>query len=335
MRLEILLEIASKRLTPEVLTQTIREVGQEFIDKGMVKCLYDIGSGHCYNFVRAVFDRLESYGTNYNWEKGPIRIVRTEDFWKDDFLASVRLLKRAGEQVPIDIPREEFEDLIGSATHEWMKFGRLYYDAEASEGVERFLDLPFFKRQIEGLRKKLAKKGKRKQIREMEIIDNRDGIGTTYINPVQLPKMLKNAGFANDGAGAILHGKYFVVSFASGVDHVWISNEAGLPHVDWDIPVNFNKHTLRMIVTTREVIVEFWIDLEEFDAEGNEITGYDPNNPPIPKAEMDRIIQHVQSHPAIRGAYRQTPPKISIRVMDSVTGQVFEYDGKQARVGEM
>jgi hypothetical protein len=141
-------------LTPQLLTATIEQTIKEYKKKyrGKIKTARDIGNGYCYEFTRDVFEKL---GQDIN-ENGLLQECRSEDYEKDDFVASTKLLKAAGEIIPKDIPRKAFESLIGEATHSWIKFNGMYYDASAPHGVRHFLEMPFFADQIAWLRNELS-----------------------------------------------------------------------------------------------------------------------------------------------------------------------------------
>lgn len=147
-------------VTPAELTAAINATIKEFVGKkARCKTVRDIGSGYCYDFVERVFERLGA-SHDYLWGEGPsgLKTCATEDYGYEDFRADVGLLRQAGERIPRDIPKAAFENLIGGATHMWIKLGDLYYDATAPQGVPRFLELPFFADQIEGLRREIMTK---------------------------------------------------------------------------------------------------------------------------------------------------------------------------------
>lgn len=148
---------APTRLTPSHLTAAIQETIREWIDNGTVPNVRTIGSGHCYDFAEDVMTRLGLHD-DYMWGRGPIEAKHTEDYWASEFSFDIKKLQDAGEPVPTDIPLKEFATRIGAATHEWLYFQGRHYDATAPEGVDHFLDIPFFKNQIEGLRAELGAK---------------------------------------------------------------------------------------------------------------------------------------------------------------------------------
>ena len=148
-------------ITPEDMTKAIRDITAEWIAAGKVKDARAIGDGRCYEMVRAVVERLGLDFNEVDMGRHPqvsIHDIRDYERAGQDFLISLTALRRAGEKPPADIPSSEFAELIGGAQHQWLKLGRLYYDASAPEGARRFLDMPFFADQIEGLRQEIAQR---------------------------------------------------------------------------------------------------------------------------------------------------------------------------------
>lgn len=155
-------EARTTPVTPEELTAAILATIKDFVGKKpRCKTVRDIGSGYCYDFVEAVFTRLGA-AEDYTHETGRFGIEKgySEEFHSEDFVADLNILKSMGEKIPRDIPRRQLENLLGSATHEWIKLNGRHYDATAPHGVDRILDMPFFADQIEGLRKEIAAKRK-------------------------------------------------------------------------------------------------------------------------------------------------------------------------------
>lgn len=148
-----LLDLFEHSVTPQIMSATIRRVADEYVADGSVACLYDIGNGHCENFAYDVLDQLRDYGVDPHAmsDSSGVQVYATEDFWEDDFYVSTDRIRAAGETLPPNVPDEKLKQVLGGATHVWLKFQDRYYDAEAPEGVERFLELPFFARYIEHL----------------------------------------------------------------------------------------------------------------------------------------------------------------------------------------
>jgi hypothetical protein len=138
------------RVAPVEMTAAVNALAADWLARGEVEHLRQVGSGRCYEFVEELFDAL---GIDI-CEGGGRGVVQscTEDWWVDDFEADLGRLRDAGEPVPDDLPEDELAALIGGATHTWATLGGRHYDAEVPEGVDHFLCLPFFARQLEALR---------------------------------------------------------------------------------------------------------------------------------------------------------------------------------------
>lgn len=137
------------------ITQAIGEILAEWIADGRASCARDVGNGGCYEFAEDVMIRL-GLDEEYVQGNGPIEVMETDSFWSDTFSADLDAIRAAGEMVPDDLPEDALSDLLGSATHQWLRFDGRHYDAATPEGRERFLDMPFFADQIASLRRKIA-----------------------------------------------------------------------------------------------------------------------------------------------------------------------------------
>lgn len=138
----------TSKITPEILTKVILQTRQEYLDQGQAKCLWDIGDGLCENFVHDVYKNLKPYGFNYQQDYQTLGELDSSDFWSDDFFMDIDRLRKLGEPIPLGIDEDELAMDLGGATHMWLTFKGKHYDAEAPEGVNRFLELPFFQRYI-------------------------------------------------------------------------------------------------------------------------------------------------------------------------------------------
>lgn len=154
-------------VTPSMMTAAILHRRQEWLDGGLVTDLRSIGSGLCYDFAEAVMNDL-GLSRFYGNGGGPVEDRRTDDWWSrillpdgsdageaEPFHADVARLRAEGAPLPQDIDDDRLADLIGGATHEWLEMDGLAYDAETPEGAVHFLLMPFFARQIAGLRAEL------------------------------------------------------------------------------------------------------------------------------------------------------------------------------------
>lgn len=148
------MKIVARKISAAQVTETINSVISEWKSARKVSNVRQIGDGLCYDFVREVLEKLSlPYGEG-KYER------RTEDWWVDaeDFVFDIKKLKASGEPIPKDIPEIDFANVIGNATHEWIYYKGKNYDATAPLGEKHFLDMPFFKDQIEGLRKEVRKR---------------------------------------------------------------------------------------------------------------------------------------------------------------------------------
>ena len=145
-------------ITAQSLTKAIHDVTADWIAAGLVKDARGVGDGHCYEMVRAVIERLGLSYPEVDAGRHPLRICDTRDYEREgyDFTISLTALRKAGERIPTDIPSSQLAELLGAAQHQWLKLGGLYFDASAPDGAKRFLQMPFFADQIEGLRRELA-----------------------------------------------------------------------------------------------------------------------------------------------------------------------------------
>ena len=145
-------------LTRAMITAAIHAETAEWLASGRVPNIRAIGNGHCYDFSEAIWIRL-GYGDDYVYENGPLSTCQTEDWWarisEDEaecFVADIPRLRAEGAPLPDDLDDDTLAGLIGQATHEWIFFDGLHFDATAPEGVDHWLKMPFFANQIAGCR---------------------------------------------------------------------------------------------------------------------------------------------------------------------------------------
>jgi hypothetical protein len=160
---------ASGAIDSAALTEAIRTLGAEWVSSGRVPCIRSIGDGHCYEFARGVMDRLgvDEHGAGWLPEDSHGRLIDcvTEDWWSrlhdddgsdageaDAFVADLARLRREGAPLPdgIEDDDQEFADVLGSMTHNWLVLDGRHYDATCPEGVGHFLLMPFFADQVAG-----------------------------------------------------------------------------------------------------------------------------------------------------------------------------------------
>jgi len=129
-------EIVRSNITAAILSLT-----NAWMAAGRIQTISEIGSGQCYDFCDEIQERLVGI-------TGIIR-CETEDWWIDTFKVDIDKLKAAG-QMPAEWEGiQNLPGIIGSATHAWISWNNIHFDATAPEGRDRFLDIPFFRDQIE------------------------------------------------------------------------------------------------------------------------------------------------------------------------------------------
>lgn len=145
-------------LTHAAITAAIRAETAEWLACGRVPNVRAIGNGWCYEFCEAIYTRL-GYERDYVYEEGPLEKRQTQDWWarisEDEaecFVADIPRLRAEGAPLPDDLDDDTLAGLIGAATHEWIFFDGLHFDATAPEGVDHWLKMPFFANQIAGCR---------------------------------------------------------------------------------------------------------------------------------------------------------------------------------------
>lgn len=144
-------------VSEKMLVKAIMQTRQEYLRGGMVKCLYDIGSGHCEDFVDDVLSKLDPDWMTREGEKGFPETLETLNFCANE-MADLRLLRKWKEPIPQDADSlKTFKLQFSRATHMWIFFGGKHYDAEKPNGVPHFLQLPFFVRNMKLWRKKTVR----------------------------------------------------------------------------------------------------------------------------------------------------------------------------------
>lgn len=146
----------------DAISRNVRSLTQEWLDDGTVATVRAIGDGLCEEFaeaalVRIAGDRPEAASATY--------LRYTDDWWlrqlDEDgndmnaallFEADIPRLRSEGAPLPADMGDEDLSRLIGAATHVWLEWNGLHFDATAPEGRSHFLLMPFFADQIEGYR---------------------------------------------------------------------------------------------------------------------------------------------------------------------------------------
>lgn len=145
-----------------IIARTIRDATTHWLDEGIVPTIRAIGDGQCEEFATEVMERLRridpdtASGTTFGY---------TEDWWLRElgehgvdmdgavcFEADIPRLRAEGAPLPLDISDLDLSLLIGGATHVWLRWNDLHFDATAPDGRTHFLLMPFFADQIAGYR---------------------------------------------------------------------------------------------------------------------------------------------------------------------------------------
>jgi hypothetical protein len=124
--------------TESKLTSAIQKAAKEWVyDYNEPICFIDINYGSCGEFASFVINKLPS-----NHE---VTIVSSKDFFKAISFENFRFIpNESSNDISKDILEMEFTN------HVWLYFNRLHFDIEKPYGVNNFLDLPYFKREVEG-----------------------------------------------------------------------------------------------------------------------------------------------------------------------------------------
>lgn len=142
----------AKKYSTESLSNIIRETAQEYADDGIPA--EEIGNGHCEDFADDVCDRWLG-GSWVLEEGGDFTTLSTGEVLANDGLDPDRTDGRFG-----DVPEGIEPDLIKilgvfCPDHVWITVYDKHYDAEAPDGVDHFLDLPFFQKRLAAIKEDL------------------------------------------------------------------------------------------------------------------------------------------------------------------------------------
>ena len=110
------------------LTKLIQESAKEWLYADEPICYIDINSGSCGEFALHVEERLPS----------DAKVI----------LSSTATYMRETDSIYFQSRNNEYTD-IKFSNHMWITFEGRHFDIERPRGVENFIDLPFFQREIE------------------------------------------------------------------------------------------------------------------------------------------------------------------------------------------
>lgn len=126
--------------TRQAITAAIHSLAAEWIEEGRIQHPRDIGDGQCEDFAHELADRLHNIQD--------LEVLWSDNWWIDDFVADIDRLRREGAPLPSGVEDRHLADLIGSATHAWIHWNGLHFDATAPNGKDHFLEMPFYADQI-------------------------------------------------------------------------------------------------------------------------------------------------------------------------------------------
>jgi hypothetical protein len=151
----------------DAISRNIRSLTQEWLDAGTVPTMRAIGDGLCEEFAEEALARIAA---GMPEASRAIYLRYTDDWWMREldgkgvdmdaalcFEADIPRLRSEGAPLPADLSDHDLSGLIGAATHVWLEWNGLHFDATAPEGRPHFLLMPFFADQIEGYRRDPAR----------------------------------------------------------------------------------------------------------------------------------------------------------------------------------
>jgi len=141
----------------DVIEAAIRTLTAEWIDQGLVARARDVGDGLCEEFAEAVMARLP--------EGSGATLVYSDEWWErvrlpdgspspdeaECFVTDIPRLRAEGAPLPGGIPDDRLAGLLGAATHTWITWNGIHFDASAPEGRAHWLLMPFYADQVAGL----------------------------------------------------------------------------------------------------------------------------------------------------------------------------------------
>ena len=146
----------------QLITHTIASLTQEWLEAGKIQTIREIGDGLCEDFAEEAIKRIHAAAPHL---VELVHGIYTDDWWLRDlddagvdrgqaicFEADIPRLRKEGAPLPDDISDEDLSLLIGQATHMWIEYKGMHFDATAPDGTAHFLLMPFFSNQIEGYR---------------------------------------------------------------------------------------------------------------------------------------------------------------------------------------
>ena len=154
------LESWYKEATSDPVTLAILKVRQDFIDRGAVECLFDIGSGFCEELVGEVEEKLGMPDHIYGVWPQQFALNNKDPWGPWDFDRDLLSRYWGITSPPAGWTWEEISQVpFGGHIFLVDRKKNRFYDAEAPEGVKSFLGLPFFQRYLEAYGPKIRGTG--------------------------------------------------------------------------------------------------------------------------------------------------------------------------------
>ena len=155
---EILTE--SEIVTPQRVTEAIKQVTAELIRDGYASNAYTVNDGMCETLAEDVVAMLGGE-TDTLFTVDARNFCLNNDDAEGDCYWDATLLKRSWPQSrpPFGLTWRDIKYHVPS--HVWIVFQQRHYDAEATEGVANFFELPLIRRGMEAIAKQKAARRKR------------------------------------------------------------------------------------------------------------------------------------------------------------------------------
>ena len=141
----------------DLITRTIRDQVSEWIALGRVSSAREVGDGQCEEFAKELLARLGAdNGINlsyseYWWQRITLPDGSPSPDEAECFVTDIRRLRAEGAPLPEGIPDDRLASLLGAATHVWITWNCLHFDASAPDGRAHWIEMPFYADQIAGL----------------------------------------------------------------------------------------------------------------------------------------------------------------------------------------
>lgn len=120
----------------EIVRQAVARLRDEYVDTGHSPV--EINLGLCADFADELWRSLRQRGLE-------IDVMSLDDFWSENGETNIKVIARRKDFAPppgLDWDGMGEIDIANQASHSWIEFDGLCFDAEAAEGVRSPFDLP-------------------------------------------------------------------------------------------------------------------------------------------------------------------------------------------------